>query len=118
MVTLEGHGFAAGARVVVTFEPTHQVVAVTRADGSGRFRLEVTVPGGATVGRHDFVATGTGPTGPVDLVTPVQVAAYTHRTPTSPATTASLVALAVAVPVLTLLGLRRFDRGRRRVLPR
>lgn len=114
VVTLAGRGFAAGARVVVTFEPTHQVVAVTRANGSGAFRVEVTVPDGAAVGRHDFVATGTGPAGPLDLVTPVQVAAYTHRVTTSPATTLGLVSLAIACPVLTLLGLGVVDRRRRR----
>jgi hypothetical protein len=114
VVTLEGHGFAAGARVVVTFEPTHQVVAVTRANGSGRFLLEVTVPDGAAVGHHAFLATGAGPSGPVDLLTPVQVAAYAHRAGPSPDTTASLVALALAFPVLTLVGLHLFDRGRRR----
>lgn len=113
VVTLEGHGFKPGARVVVTFEPTHQVVAVTRANADGRFRVEVTVPDGASDGAHDFRATGSGPHGPVALVTPVHVAAYTTSAAVSPATTASLVALAVAVPLLTLLGLQLAGRVRR-----
>ena len=114
VVTLDGGGFAPDARVVVTFEPTHRVVAVTRADASGNFRVEVTVPDGASAGRHDFRATGAGPHGPVALVTPVQVAAYTTPSHVSAATTASLVGLAVAVPVLTLLGLQLAGRTRRR----
>ncbi|MST31335.1 hypothetical protein GHK86_01135 [Acidimicrobiaceae bacterium USS-CC1] len=113
VVTLDGGGFAPGARVVVTFEPTHRVVAVTRADASGNFRVEVTVPDGASAGRHDFRATGAGRHGPIALVTPVQVAAYTTPAHVSPATTASLVGLAVAVPVLTLLGLQLAGRTRR-----
>ena len=111
VLILQGGGFAAGARVVVTFEPTRRVVAITRADGAGRFRVEVTIPDGATVGAHDFLATGTGPRGPVNLVTPVRVAAYTRPAPTSPTTEAALVALALAVPALTLLGLRILGRS-------
>ncbi len=113
VVTLDGSGFTPGARVVVTFEPTRRVVAVTRANHAGQFRVEVTVPDGAKVGVHDFRASGQGRHGPVVLVTPVQVAAYTTRTAVSPVTTASLVGLAVAVPVLTLLGLQLAGRARR-----
>lgn len=114
IVTLSGKGFAPHARVLITFGPRHQVVAVTKADADGRFRVDVTVPDTHSVGTHNFQATGRGPGGPVHLVTPIRVAAYTTAHGPSPTTMAGLVAIALVLPAATFLALGAVGRMRRR----
>ena len=117
VITLSGHGFAPRARIRITFGSDHRLVAVTTANGSGAFRVDVTVPDMGSIGPHDFEAIGAGPHGPVHLVTPVRVAAFTTSTGPSPATSLGLVVIALAVPALTLLVMSATRRRRQRAGP-
>jgi hypothetical protein len=112
VVTLTGSGFLPGAKITITFHSKSVTVGSTRADAEGVFRIDVPVPTQAATGEHHFVATGMGPHGLIDLVTPIRVMALstTHRTSTT--TKLVLVAIALAIPALAWAG---FDlAGRRR----
>lgn len=54
--TVKGTGFAANESVTITFDTT--VVGTATADGTGAFSKVVTVPAGASKGRHMFTALG------------------------------------------------------------
>ncbi len=117
VITLSGNGFAPRARIRIRFGPDHRLVAVTTANGSGAFRVEVTVPDMGSIGPNDFEAIGAGPHGPIHLVTPVRVAAFITSTGPSPATSLGLVVIALAVPALTLLMMSATRRRRQRAGP-
>jgi hypothetical protein len=79
LVTLSGGGFAPGAHIVVTFDPS-AVVGTTTADDTGDFSLTVAVPANASGGQHRFQAEGLGPGGgDADLTAPVRVNQPGHR---------------------------------------
>jgi hypothetical protein len=104
LVTLLGSGFRPGASITITFHSTPSTVGRVVADAAGSFSATVTVPSGASPGRHHLVATGMSRTGRVtSLVTPLRVVplagAPARRTPT--VTTLTMVAVAVLLPVAT-----------------
>jgi hypothetical protein len=90
---LSGHGFAAGAPIVlgVYSKPTKLGTAV--ADSSGGFSATITVP--ALTGKHTFVAAGTGSNGRARFLTvatvirPAAVPVTTTPTPAVASTSAS-----------------------------
>jgi hypothetical protein len=118
VVTLTGRGFVAGARVTITFGSSPSVVvATTRADADGAFRVEVSVPDDAGLGTHRFVASGRGPHGTTTLATEVRVVALSIARHLSTLARAGLTALAVAIPLATWLVLAGANRARRRTPP-
>jgi hypothetical protein len=116
VITLTGAGFLPGARIAITFHSAAVVVATTRADADGAFRVFVTVPDQAAMGPHRFEATGEGPHGLTTLITPVTVVALavSHAVPT--AVTLALVGIAVAIPLLTWLIFSTNSAWRRRAV--
>lgn len=55
---LTGRGFAAGEKVTVTLHSDPIVLGSVTADGTGAFRIVVTVPTSAPVGAHTVIAEG------------------------------------------------------------
>lgn len=118
VVTLTGSGFLPGARITITFHSVPAVVvATTRANSHGDFRVDVTVPVDAAMGLHHFVATGRGPHGITTLITQVRVVALALGGGVSGLATGSLTALAVAIPVVTWFAMGAATRLRRRTRP-
>lgn len=57
-IVIGGAGFAPGAVVTITFESQTVVLGAARADRSGAFSRQVTIPEEAEPGRHTVRATG------------------------------------------------------------
>lgn len=114
LVTLEGTGFRPGATVVISFHSRPYTVGKTTADRFGDFSATVAVPTGAALGNHHFVATGFDRFGKMTtLATAVKVVGLPPSTHGHPAVTATMVFVAVALPVLTWFALAVPERKRK-----
>lgn len=113
IVTLRGSGFLPHVLITITFHSVTTTLSVVRANAEGSFRINVPVPVGAAIGDHHFEASGRGPSGMTNLITPVQVVALAAVDHTSTRTTWILVGIAVTIPALAWAAFNRA--GRRRV---
>jgi hypothetical protein len=112
LVLLRGSGFLPRAEITITFHSATITVARSAADATGSFRVDVAVPTQVPFGNHHFEASGMGPHGRTNLITPVRVVARpAHRT--SLTTELTLVAIAAAIPLLSWAVLSLFGRRRR-----
>jgi hypothetical protein len=122
-VTVTGDGFKAGSTVTLTLDTGGAILGSVVADGSGKFSVQVTIPGGAS-GSHNIVATGVDPSGAPhsqSTLLLVQAGAVEGSRVASPVVhsgslpfTGSNVDLMVAVAVALLLLGGAFVRGSRR----
>lgn len=117
-LTLSGGGFAPGATVTITLDPTPGSLRTIAADGSGSFTATIVVPTGTSSGAYNLKASGAAPAGGVVVLSKVMRIGATSGSGSLPATlpftgsqTARVVALGAVLTVggagMVLLGLRR-----------
>jgi hypothetical protein len=112
VITLTGSGFVPGTEITITFHSHSVLVSRMRANKQGAFIDNVTVPNSASGGSHHFEATGLGPKGQIQLVTPVRVIGVTVGHTVARWIKLTLVGIALAIPlaswfVLGMVGRRR-----------
>jgi len=116
LITLYGAGFKPHAMVTITLHSKVQTIGEVRARADGSFLASFVVPADARLGAHHFVARGLAPNGLMHEVrTAIDVLAVGHSTPEW--AKATMVAIAIAIPVASWFVLGLFSR-RRRIRPR
>jgi hypothetical protein len=121
LVHLVGSGFSPGTPITITFHSTPTVVGRALANRLGTFTATVAVPDSAAAGTHHFLASGTGRSGPVEevLATVRVIGVPGVAIMTSTAQKLVLLLVALAIPVITWLGLAGWGwRRRHQVLAR
>jgi hypothetical protein len=113
VITLTGSGFVPGTEITITFHSAPVLVSRMHANKQGAFTDNVTVPYSASGGDHHFEATGLGPKGRVQLVTPVEVIGVSVGHAVKRWIKLTLVAIALAIPLASWFVLGAVGRNRR-----
>lgn len=102
-VTVSGGGFAPGATVTVTIEPTPETLGTTVAGATGEFTTTVTIPADISAGQHTLKASGATASGSV-LVLAQQVTVATQPSSELPATGSSIASVLLIASAALVVG--------------
>lgn len=103
-LTLSGGGFAPGATVIITLDPTPGSLRTLAADGSGSFTTTIVVPTGTSSGTYSLKASGAAPSGGVLVLSRVMQIGPTSGAGLLPTTGAQIARVLAVGAALTAGG--------------